>query len=589
MAFLSSIAGSHVVFAAYGAVCLHHWTERAVRLQSGAIECTLCLELFRRLSVPASPVSEECQRRVHERRRTAVKEIAVLWSMILDVFLVSLLAALACGFELPTLGGMALLVSLSTGRMIIKSLGDLHDLSPDRLDRDMTVVSALVFTATFGMPRELMAGCYMARIMCFSFANSKLGNKVNVMLAPCYVLSHWLSSSTNAPLESLIFYCLNEIVAVALMILVVTNLETKETDLAMATLELEAKVQEVQEAEREGGAAQRLLAVTCDASVRLTHDLKIQTPSRSLLDLLMCHFGSITTNQLDGTPFMRYIAAADHQRFTDFIDESSRASAPPRSLHIDMKDSSGVTFATELLHVTVPSLRGEKQEHLIGIMNTDGQSADRAGRTELEPASCQQLPQPLLALSQQVPGLGACDMKHILGYGVRSAAASRPVSGGSKSSSSKSSSSASSKRKRRSLTKLDSLERINIVVDMKSMQEDFLIRSLTLTFSSAATCATDELPNLLEWLKPNYKQTVQNWIQSQANAHFAGESCKELPLRGIKMISPFPSHSSLLVGEFQMREIEDAIEEEMSSPHSGSASSMPIMYINLELRQLFLH
>ena len=34
------------------------------------------------------------------------------------------------------------------------------------------------------------------------------------------------------------------------------------------------EVQEVKEAERSGAAAQRLLAVTCDASTRLTGDLR---------------------------------------------------------------------------------------------------------------------------------------------------------------------------------------------------------------------------------------------------------------------------------------------------------------------------
>ena len=289
--------------------------------------------------------------------------------------------------------------------------------------------------------------------------------------------------------------------------------------------------------------------MTCDASVRLTHDLKIQTPSRSVLDLPMCHFGSITTNQLDGTPFMRYIAAADHQRFTDFIDESSRASAPPRSLHIDMKDSSGVTFATELLHVTVPSLRGEKQEHLIGIMNTDGQSADRAGRT-LQP-------------SRTIADSLSNDMKHILGYGVQSRPAAQNRSF------SRSSSTASSKQAK--VKRLDSLEKINLFIDVSSMEEDYLIRSLT-TFFSPATCST-ELPNL-EWVKPNRQV---HWIQSHASAHF-GESCKELP-RGVKMISP--SSSSLLV-ELQVSQITGEGED-----WGTCSDSTPDMYMDLELRQLF--
>ncbi|CAJ1333315.1 unnamed protein product [Effrenium voratum] len=191
-----------------------------------------------------------------------------------------------------------------------------------------------------------------------------------------------------------------------------------------------------------------------------------------------------------------------------------------------MKDSSEVTFATELLHVTVSSLRGEKQEHLIGIMNTDGQSADRAGRT-LQP-------------SRTMADSLSNDMKHILGYGVQSRPAAQNRSF------SRSSSTASSKQAK--VKRLDSLERINLFIDVSSMEEDDLIRFFTMTFSSPATCST-ELPNL-EWVKPNYRQ-VQSWIQSHANSH-AGESCKELP-RGVKMISP-SSSSSLLV-ELQVSQI----------------------------------
>ena len=38
-------------------------------------------------------------------------------------------------------------------------------------------------------------------------------------------------------------------------------------------------MEEVEEAERSGAAAQRLLSVTCDSFLRLTHDLKILQPS----------------------------------------------------------------------------------------------------------------------------------------------------------------------------------------------------------------------------------------------------------------------------------------------------------------------
>ena len=121
--------------------------------------------------------------------------------------------------------------------------------------------------------------------------------------------------------------------------------------------------------------------MTCDASVRLTHDLKIQTPSRGLLDILMCNFGSNCTSLLEGMPFLRYVAQGDHERFMKFIDENSQTTSPARSLHVDMKDSSGVIFKAELFHVTVPSLMGDVgHEHLIGITNDSAD--DRLGRME---------------------------------------------------------------------------------------------------------------------------------------------------------------------------------------------------------------
>ncbi|CAK9101747.1 Uncharacterized protein SCF082_LOCUS47563 [Durusdinium trenchii] len=234
---------------------------------------------------------------------------------------------------------VAFYATVSLGSTVMRRMGDpAVILTPARLNRDMTIMSVLVFAATLGMPRELMPACYMARTLCFTFTNSQFSNKVNIVLAPFYVLSHWFNLEPDAPSERLLFSMAGEVVAVALSILVVTNLDTKEHNAAVATMELEAKVKEVEQAEREGGAAQRLLSVTCDAFVRLSHDLKIRTPSSGLLDLLMCHFGSNSTSKLDGVPFLRYIAQADHQRFTEFVAESSQTNSPARSLHLDMKD-----------------------------------------------------------------------------------------------------------------------------------------------------------------------------------------------------------------------------------------------------------
>lgn len=466
-------------------------------------------------------------------------------------------------------------VTVSIGSTVMRRMGDPSvDLTPGRLNRDMTIMSLLVFGATLGMPRELMPACYMARTLCFTFTNSQFSNKVNIMLAPFYVMSHWLNFEPGAPTEKLLFSMIGEVVAVSLMILVVTNLDTKEHHAAVATMELEAKVAEVAEAERTGGAAQRLLSVTCDASVRLTHDLKIKTPSRSLLDLLMCNFGSNCTTQLEGMAFLRYVAQGEHERFMKFIDENSQSTSPARSLPIDLKDSSGVTFKAELFHVTVPSLSGDgEHEHLIGI--TNDLADDRLGRMEhtledLPVASSQGLPM-ISEVDSRYQGTGA--LSHSFAPSQRHSCGKSSVS-----------SSNSSKSSRAQLSTMREISEMDLVIDLETVDKDFRILSITLHFATPTSCAENALPNLVEWLKPRYRQQVHNWIQEHANAHYAGREYRE-PLRGIKLFSPFPNTSTLLAGELKCKGITE--EEDGSSDQDESSAAGMLMEISI--RQLFVH
>ena len=273
-----------------------------------------------------------------------------------------------------------------------------------------------------------------------------------------------------------------------------------------------------------GGAAQRLLSVTCDASVRLTHDLKIKTPSRSLLDLLMCNFGSNCTTQLEGMAFLRYVAQGEHERFMKFIDENSQSTSPARSLPIDLKDSSGVTFKAELFHVTVPSLSGDgEHEHLIGI--TNDLADDRLGRMEhtledLPVASSQGLPM-ISEVDSRYQGTGA--LSHSFAPSQRHSCGKSSVS-----------SSNSSKSSRAQLSTMREISEMDLVIDLETVDKDFRILSITLHFATPTSCAENALPNLVEWLKPRYRQQVHNWIQEHANAHYAGREYRE-PLRGIKL------------------------------------------------------
>ncbi len=525
-----------LVVTLYGIVSLHFWTQRILRRGVSEVNAQANLAIFSKL-IGTPTVDEEAQRLLDKRRRISFQEIANVWGYVLDLFILALFIVQLCGILDPMVHFLPFFFGVATGSEILRRIADDKDsVTPARLDRDVTLMSILVFISTLGMPREFMPACYMARTLCFSFTCSRFSNKVNLLVAPLYVLSHWLTQSPDGPPERLEFHIFSEVISVSFMTLLMNNLDTKEHKLAEASVELEVKARQIKEAEREGSAAQRLLSVTCDASVRLTYDLAIQMSSLSLLDLLMCHFGNKSTTSLDGTPFVRYIAAADHQRFLDFIDESSNALAPARSLHIKMKDSSGVAFDAELFHVTVPGLT-DQPEHLIGITN-ESNSTDCLGRMEnLCPSS---------------------DMRHVLGYGLDVKCSSIPQSRGTPSriSPSKASSDSSASEAPR-YKELQSLKNIRLVVD-DDHENDFVMRQLTFNFAPSSSCSAEVLPNLLEWLKPHYRSAVAESIAA------ASESKDQLVADfEVKALSPFPGSSVLLSKAMSLKLFEQNVEESL--------------------------
>jgi len=478
----------------------------------------------------------------------------------------------ACANALPFFIGVA------GGNVILHRLGAAEEkLTPARLDRDTLIMTMLVFLSSLGLPREFLPAMTMARVMVSSFCtDAPLSNKVNIMLAPLYVVSHWMQSDADATVDQLVFTICGEIIITCFLAMAISNLDVKEYQLAAAALELQSKVEQVEEAERTGGAAQRLLSVTCDAFVRLTADLKIRQPSRSLSDLLMCGFSaSMAATTLDGVPMIRYINAPDQQRFLDFLKESSNATNPARPLHVAMKDSSGVVFNVELFHVLVPGLRTDAHEHLVGI--TQESSNDRVGRAEGE------CPQDRFD-STSIPE--AVDMRHILGYKLGADQRSLPSAAGK--SQSQASRSSGSSGSRINLVQLHGLEKVNIIFDVQTLDEDFLIHSLKLTFNDGAN---QSVPNLMEWIKPSFRTKVFDYIQEHANASFAGRECKEPPVRGAKFLSPMAAAKSFLVGELKVASIGDLLADENSdaqSPTDESSSGTDFdMYMELELSNVF--
>ncbi|CAJ1449164.1 unnamed protein product [Effrenium voratum] len=143
--FPSGDLGGRLLVAAYGAVSLHHWCQRLLRLSSVTDECHFYLDILTKIIGESTVVTEEGQLRVHERRRIALKQIAALWSLVLDTFLISLFASQVLGLVKPMVGGFAFFATVSTGSIVLSRLGDPHlELTPARLNRDMTIMSFLV-------------------------------------------------------------------------------------------------------------------------------------------------------------------------------------------------------------------------------------------------------------------------------------------------------------------------------------------------------------------------------------------------------------------------------------------------------------
>eukprot|EP00913_Durusdinium_trenchii_P025242 g23697.t1 len=119
----------------------------------------------------------------------------------------------------------------------------------------------------------------------------------------------------------LIFMIIAEVFFISIMALILSTLYEKEYQLAAASLELEEKVEEVKQAERSGVAAQRLLA--------------------------------------------------------EFVEESAKAIAPPRSIHLQMRDSGGISFNAELFHVSENSERALHQaDELPSVENIQSLPSD---------------------------------------------------------------------------------------------------------------------------------------------------------------------------------------------------------------------
>jgi len=156
------------------------------------------------------------------------------------------------------------------------------------------------------------------------------------------------------------------------------------------------------------------------------------------------------------------------------------------------------------------------------------------------------------------------------------------------------------------VVELRMLEKVDCLLTVNTDEDDFAIKTVQLSFRDADASTRDEVPHFLEWVKPTYRDSVQNWIQAHVNAHFSGLPTTEHPLRGTKLFSPFTSADTMLSGLMEVCEIEDpkALKhnrptekevddesvEHLSAAGSGSGSSYETtMQVRLQMKNLFVH
>jgi len=144
------------------------------------------------------------------------------------------------------------------------------------------------------------------------------------------------------------------------------------------------------------------------------------------------------------------------------------------------------------------------------------------------------------------------------------------------------------------LIRLSVLEKVNFVIDVQTLHDDFVLRSVKLSFKESQNASKSAMPNLLEWVRPNYRDKVYNWVQAHANAFYTGRECLESSLRGVKLHSPLGSAKTILAGEVIAAEMTDTLDgdgtntpldEQPEDDESGDGE----MYMNIELRHLFAH
>ncbi|CAK9034492.1 Uncharacterized protein SCF082_LOCUS20874 [Durusdinium trenchii] len=445
--------------------------------------------------------------RVVEGRATYFKAITTFWGLTSDLLL--------CLFPFTRTMATSLMAPdfwccvVATVVLRLCALPSV-DLQQKDVETVILFLNALCVGIGYGIPPELIpALCAGRLLLALMFLNPVHALWTNLALSPFYI-SIAVSLNPGGSVTATIF---NELFLIAQLTLVCVYVDVNVKKAEASTISMETKTKE---AHTSVAAACRLLSVTCDSFVQLTADLRIKDPQRSFLELLAGGYN------LEGASMIDLISPADRNRFLDVISESDENSRdgnsvdlPARSLSLQLLDTLGTTLEARLYFVQIPSTDSSetRAEHLIGITEIVSNQvvASRAGsRADTE------------------------DMRFLLGSrvpqeeqksGTRSAPRSRTSEVGWKS--------------------LKGLQNVKFMIDATSVHDGFRIYSVEFNFDKEEKSSI--LPNLLEWVQPDTRQTLFCWIQDHVNAFASGTSCDTFVER-VQLLDPLQSQS-LLAGK----------------------------------------
>ena len=139
---MSQSMAEQVMVCAYGLTALHSWTQRTLKMTSGFVgECQFYGHLLSKFMFGVEAGNEAAEKRVHQRRRTSLQQIASLWSLILDCFMLILFIVQATGVAPPMVHSLAFYITVSIGSTVMRRMGDPKvDLTPERLNRDLGIL-----------------------------------------------------------------------------------------------------------------------------------------------------------------------------------------------------------------------------------------------------------------------------------------------------------------------------------------------------------------------------------------------------------------------------------------------------------------